>query len=462
MSDPGKGAAPARAEGQVLAWTAALAVLTAIYSAWPVWRALFPLEIDLDEPWNAFQAQIVLEGGPLYPDARSLIVNNYPPLSFYATSALARLGLDPADAGRLLSLAATVVTALAAGAGVRLLGGSRIGATVAGLWFMATCARFFDGYVGKNDPHLPATAIALVALTWFLHRAARGRAVEPAIVLMVVAGFYKHSLLATPATALLWLALKDWRLSLRAALVGVAAAAAGLALCVAAYGQDFISQLLFYAREHSLERALGGLGQLQWVAPALIVCLVWWWHDRDTEAARFTRLFVAVAFVVHFLQKFGQGVGVNAQFELVAATAIGLGLAFDRIAAVPWVQRRGAGRAQAVVLAVLIIRLLVSTRNEPYLTVFSPQFRAGFDANSAVMAREVERVRSLPGPVACTVPTVCRLAGKAFVYDDFAMDQRVNTGKLTAAELTARLQAQGIRREVIDPRANVQALYRRN
>src|SRR5262245_56985129 len=128
--------------GRRTAWAMALlVVLAAIYFAWPVWRALFPLEIDVDEPWNAFDGGRVLAGLPLYPEPQSLIANNYPPLSFVAIAgASSWLGLDVNDAGRLLSLLSVIVTALSIGGCVRLLGGGWPAAALGGLWFFATAA----------------------------------------------------------------------------------------------------------------------------------------------------------------------------------------------------------------------------------------------------------------------------------------------------------------------------------
>jgi len=441
---------------------ALLAVLAAVYFAWPVWRALFPLEIDVDEAWNAFNAARLLAGLPLYPEPQSLIANNYPPLSFVAVAGLSSwLGLDANDAGRLLSLLSVIVTALSIGGCVRLLGGGWPAASLGGLWFFATAARFFDGYVGKNDPHLPALAVMVLALAAFLRRVGRGRAAEPAVLLMVVAGFYKHTLLATPVAALLWLIARDARAGVRAALVGVAAAAAGLLACIVLFGGNFIAQMQF-AREHSLQWALGGLGQLQWLAPALIICMIWWWYDRASEAARFTRRYAALAFLVHFLQKFGQGVGINAQFELLAATAIGLGLAFERLATIPLAWRWGLDRGRALLIGILIVRLLISTRMEPYLVLASPLYRAQFAEHTQVFQREVARIRGLSGAIVCNIGTVCRLAGQPFLLDTFAQQQRLRTGKISAAELNARIAAAGLRNEMIDARAGAPSLYVRH
>src|SRR5258708_6785452 len=79
------------------AFTAALAVravLTAMYAAWPLWRAVFPLEIDVDDIWNAFNADAAFGPRALYPHADALIANNYPPLSFYLIGFLSGPAFD--------------------------------------------------------------------------------------------------------------------------------------------------------------------------------------------------------------------------------------------------------------------------------------------------------------------------------------------------------------------------------
>src|SRR5262249_26137412 len=149
-------------------------------------------------------------------------------------------------------------------------------------------------------------------------RQARGRAVEPAVLLMVVAGFYKHTMIATPATALLWFATVNWRLALRAALIGSAASALGLALCYAAYGHAFIDQMLF-PRFYSFTRVMAMLGRVQWLLPALVIWAVWAWLGKAGEAKRFIAIYIAWGFVIFAVTSAGEGVGDNSQFELVAA-----------------------------------------------------------------------------------------------------------------------------------------------
>lgn len=428
-----------------------LAVLAAVYAAWPIRRMFLPLEIDSNEPWNAYHVDDIIAGRSLYPGADALVLNNYPPLSFYLVSAISKLGFDPLYVGRALSLIAVVFTAWAAACIVRRFGGSRTAAWLAALWFCATFARFFDNYVGMNDPNLAALALMAWALVWLLRRQSAGRSAEPAILLMVVAGFTKHNLFVIPVTAICWLGLVNLRVAARAAVVGIIAATLGLVLCRVVYGEVFV-QNLFTAREYRLASAVLNLGRLQWIAPALVVFGIWAWHQRQSAASGFCMLFVGIAFVFQFLEKLTAGGGDNAQFELATATAIGLGLAFDNLADIPAVRRFGIERSQLAVVAVLILRLLLSGRTAPYLLIASPEFRADLVQRADVVASETARVAAMPGPVACSVVTVCRWAGKPFLYDRFALHDRIVTGHLSEDEVERRRRALGIRLVEIDAR----------
>src|ERR1700704_4847076 len=87
---------------------ALLALLALYFLVWPVWRAQVPLEIAQNEGWNAYHADAAVGGGVLYPSPDTLIVNNYPPLSFYALGWLGKIFGDALYVGRVLSLAATL------------------------------------------------------------------------------------------------------------------------------------------------------------------------------------------------------------------------------------------------------------------------------------------------------------------------------------------------------------------
>ena len=443
----------------VLIWT--IAALAALFLVWPVWRAFFPMEIWGNEGWNAYHADAAMRGAAgLYPPNDGLIANNYPPLSYYVVGWLGRLFGDPLYVGRVVSILSTLSIGAAATTIVRQLGGSRAACLIAGFWFVATMARFFEFYVGMNEPQLFGLAVMSAAFAWFLKRHAQGRPVEPAILLMVLAGFIKHNFITLPLVALIWLWRDDWRLGLRATIVGAAAAALGLAVCALAFSPWFIPDMLF-PRTYHWARAFSTIGRLQFIMPAMAIWAIWAWCERWSVTARLTALLIGIALITCLAQKSGAGVDENAQFELIFCVALGAGLAYDGLLRDPVRTGWPVARISLIVLGVLVVRLLVSSRLEFAYVLFSPQYRAQAAENAAVTRSEAARIAAIPGPVACSNLVVCRLAGKPFVYDHFWASQLVETGRMTWAQVEQLARRKAIVRETIDPRANITALWRR-
>jgi len=438
---------------------ALLAVLAAYFMAWPLWRAGFPIEIAQNEGWNAYHADAAMGAAPLYPPTDELIVNNYPPLSFYAVGALAQVFGDALYVGRVLSFLALAGVGGLIAAAILQLGGGGAGAAVGGLWFVAVMARAFTRFVGMNDPQLVGHALMMAALVWFLAREPCGKSAVPPILAMAAAGFYKHNIVAAPLTALAWLAIKDWRRAVLPVAVGAGAAALGLAICIAAYGDVFLANLLT-ARPYRAMRALNGLGRLQWIMPALVLWGIWIAAEPDRRAARFTMLFVAMAFAAYLVQWSGEAILDNAQFDLVIATAIGLGLAFDRAGATAFGRRHGATAARAVIMLVVMARLLATLRIEPALVLFDPDYRAQYFANAEAVREEAARIAAIAGPVACDYKVVCRLAGKPFSYDDFRAEMLVATGASGGLDEQGLMRAHGLTHVRNDPRGGIEALFR--
>ena len=131
-------------------------------------------------------------------------------------------------------------------------------------------------------------------LVWLLKRHAEGRAVEPAVLVMVLAGFVKHNFIVVPLVALAWVARDNWRLGLRAAIVGGVAAAAGLALCALLFAPHFIPDMLM-PRTYELARSFTNLGRLQFILPALVLWAIWAWPERSAKPAQFTALMIGAA-----------------------------------------------------------------------------------------------------------------------------------------------------------------------
>jgi hypothetical protein len=427
---------------------AALSGAAACAIAFCTYRAFLPLEIGPNEAWNAWNSAAIER---LYPDFGQLTINNYPPLYFYLLDIFARLGIERVYAGRLVSMLASLLLGFLVYRIVRVLGAARLGAAAGAIWFLATLAGAFTGYVGMNDPHLLGLALMCTAFLWFVGRQQKGKSTEPAILLMALAGFVKHSLVAIPASALIWLAFESpWRAA-RAAAFGIAICTFGLLVCHIVYGPNFIEQLTF-PRAIGAQNVRVAVTSLLPLAAGCAVAAAWllnMLHDRLTQKMA---IFVIVSLASGFVQSLGDGVDVNAYFEALFALAVGVGMAFGGGQTLPSANTLGTGRLRLAFAIVLLLGASVSYQNEPYRLIVSREFRAEVAENVEAVAAEVKRIRKISGNVSCTVMLVCYWAGKAFVWDDFAMRQRVATGRWTEKELKNMARAKRIKFETIDER----------
>ena len=437
----------------VLEWM--LYVMAAWFFAWPVYRAFLNVEIENNEGWNAYFADAAMGKMSLYPSADQLITNNYPPLSFYIVGLVGRLVGDPVLAGRLLSLAAVVAIAAVISLAVRRLGGSRVAARISAAFFVATMSRFFMRYVGMNEPQLLSEAIMAFGFLGFLIARSNDRGYVGPVLMMALAGFVKHNIIAMPLTAFLWLGLHRRREAVKCFCVAAIAIITGIAICYALFGPNFFLNILT-PRHYSLNRELGALRDLEWVSVGLLACLCNAWARRRDASVQLCSCLIAIALGAYFLQKSSVGVGSNAQFDLVIAVAMGLGLAFTQISLWPVARRLRREQAQAILLLAVCVRLLVSKQLQPVRLVFDRSFINEIAMRERAMTDSVERVRRIPGDVMCgKYMLVSYRAGKPFVVDTFNTEQRILAGALPKAKdaITARVAAGTLTIVEVDPRA---------
>ena len=423
----------------------------AIWSfAWPVYRAFLNVEIETNEGWNAYFADAAMGKMPLYPSADQLITNNYPPLSFYIVGLVGRFVDDPVLAGRLLSLVAMVAIATTIVLIVRRLGGSWLAARISAAFFVATMSRFFISYVGMNEPQLFSEAIIAFGFLGFLIARSNDREYIWPVLVMAFAGFIKHNVIAMPLTVFLWLGLHRRREAVKCFCVAGIAIITGIAVCYALFGSNFFLNILS-PRHYSLKGELSALRDLEWVSVGLLACLCNAWARRRDASVRLCSSLIAIALGSYFLQRSGAGVDINAQFDLVIAVAMGLGLAFTQISLWPLARRLRPDQAQAILLLAVCVRLLVSKQLQPVRLVFDQSFKNEIAMREQAMTDNVELVRRITGDVLCPV-LVGYGAGKPFTVDAFNAEQRILADALPKNAITARVAAGTLTIVAFDPR----------
>jgi hypothetical protein len=425
---------------RVRAAAAALLCVIAAWSfTWPTYRAFLNIEIDRNEGWNAYWADAAMGRMPLYPPSNQLITNNYPPLSFYIIGAFGRLIGDPMLAGRLLSLVAVVFSAVAIALAIRWLGGNRASAGIGAIYFVASMSRFSDGYVGMNDPQLLAQAVMVFGFLAFLSATERDRGYMAPIFVMVVAGFIKQNIIAMPLTAYVWLAVRRPHRMVNSVALGAGAVAIGFAVCFAIFGPDFFTNMLC-PRSYSFRSALGAVRDLRPVAVGLAAWAYVGWTRRTDSDVQLCNLFMGIALAAFFLQKTGAGVDCNAQFDLVIAVSICVGLAFAHAPFLPLARRFGPEVLQIALLAAICVLLVGRSfrHSRSVRLVFDPSFQMEIAVREKAMVESVARVRATPGDVYSSL-FVCYRSGKPFAIDDFNANERIKGGTLPQDAINGRV-----------------------
>lgn len=430
------------------AWVALLVILTTYHLIFLLWRISLPLEMDRNEAWNAWHALNAFDPSQLYPKPTDLIVNNYPPLSFVLLR-LFSFGGEPILIGRIISLLSIGLIAYCVADVARSLGRNLGAASIAGAWIFGIFIIIVPIYPGMNDPNFAALAIMMTGLALFIRSCVQGETPYLASTIMVTALFFKHSIIALPIAAFVWLLMTERRLFWRSAGYFLLLGGVGLVACSIFYGEDFFAQLLF-PRTMKLTSGF----RFFRVVPALVPAFVVWWQWLKTSPDRRPVLFTKIAFAttvpLNFLQQSGAGVDYNATFEFIIVSAIALGCSLyppDRRHSGS--EKPKSGRSYALP-AMVIFMLIFGNRLEPYRFV-GAKYRDGVSQQVAVLKSEVSRIAALPGNVACDAFIVCYYAGKKFVYDDFAMDQRVATGRWNSELLKTEIASHAIRFEKVSP-----------
>jgi hypothetical protein len=365
--------------------------------------------LDPNEGWNAAHALSLLSGHGLYPPPQSLMVNNYPPLSFYAVAALTRLTGDAVIAGRILSLLA-FFGATAGIAGVMRQWGLSAHATWVAVLFFAATLLIASDYVGMDDPQLLGHTVQLGALLLLLRGRLLGAAAVFAAGLLV-----KHNLVALPLAAALWLWRRDSKAGLRFVLAGLGFSILGLGLFRLSYGINLLS-VIASSRLASLANLEQAVRNLWWaVLPLAGLALV-----KDARRD-FCLIYAGAALAVGLGFSLGDGVDVNVFFDLAIACAFALGLAAE------------TNSARAALCALpLPLFLMINFHDNNYF------FTADFRAQSA---RDIAFLKSHPGPALCDQLSLCLWAGKGAAVDVFNSGEQIKTGARDPSQLAGMIAA---------------------
>ncbi|HET7084348.1 MAG TPA: hypothetical protein VFI23_06235 [Rhizomicrobium sp.] len=396
---------------RTLSWSAAAVLGIAVLFLLVRNSLAIPVLVPLDpnEGWNAAHALALRAGHGLYPSPQSLMVNNYPPLSFYPVAFLTGWTGDAVIAGRALALLSFLADCALIAALTRRMGAGMPGRILAPLFFAGILLIASD-YVGMNDPQLLGHALQLAALLLLL----RERVIAAALI-FAASLFIKHNLLALPAAAAIFLWQQDRRAGLRFTACGLVAGGVGLLLFQQFYGFSLWT-VLSTPRQASWDNLRHGVANLWWALLPMGVLI-----GMRGPWKRFCLIYALVALAFGLAFSAGDGVDANAFFDLAIALSLALGLAAESKAVL------------APLSAVALLGFLA-------LNFHDNNFYYTRDI-AAQSARDIAFLKSRPGPVLCDQLSLCLWAGKGAEVDAFNIGEQIKTGNRSPAGLVDMIAA---------------------
>lgn len=391
----------------------------------------FQVPFDPNEGWNAYFTQAAMAAGTPYPPPHGLMINNYPPLSFYVIGAVGKLTADTIVAGRVVSLAALLAVAIALEAAARQMGCSHAEALFSSLLFAAGLMLTSD-YVAMDDPQLLGHAIALGGLLAALREPRTPRLMVVSAALLALAFFVKHNLVILPAALAAWLFLADRQRAIVFVASGTIFLLVGLGVFKQVFGVSLLDQINS-ARTYSWTNIQFGLAQwLPWGAVPLIGAAALFLLARRDRHAMFCVIYAATAAGAGVFFLGGAGVDANALFDADMALALAAGVLMNRLEGRALLSAVAAA-AFSIGPAIELASLDADWRSADYwLHPLADERRAA--------AGEIALIRAARGPVLCEMLSLCYWAGKPPEVDVFNIEQAYLTGARSDTDLSRQIE----------------------
>jgi hypothetical protein len=382
-----------------------------------------------NEGWFAYFAERAVHGGVLYPGADELVMNNYPPLSFYVVGAAGLLIGDTILAGRLISVLALFVIAAILGFLVARAAGSRAAGGFTAAFFLILFSAYPGGRIGLNDPQLLGHAVMLAGLAVVWLRPERFGALFVAATIMVLGGLIKHNIIAAPLAVTAWAAWRGRDTLLRWLAAATLAALLGGAVLLVVWGLPALLSILS-PRQVSVMKLIEDTRRMLYLADIpLAAWLAMVALQRPDREVGLANALVGAGLVELIASAGGHGVVANMAFDLVIGLSLALGLQVGRLPQT---------RAAAVLVAVLLFHVALVVPLEPVriLAGMAP----GKATDEAKVRAAVAYIAAQPGPVLCFDPVLCWYAGKPFLFDRYNMGQQFAFGRRSEEELLGRVR----------------------
>lgn len=406
----------------------------------PVKRIFANVEVNYNEGWNAYRADMVTKGIHLYgePPHGLGTATAYPPISFHLISWLGNTNTYLV-AGRLVSLLSVIATGILIGLIVRKAGGSQLTAIFSFLLYELGIVLLRADRVGMYDPQLLGEALSAAGFYFYVRDPGSKRLLCISALFFCLGGFTKHNLIALPAAVAIDLLFRSWKAF--ATWAGAMVVTAGLltAATMLVDGRYFFLHLLGNGggRTYSVMMAWSQFHHYVEKFQTLLVIATAW----SIRSFRSRPLFVAAFVLTHvlaFLLGGGYGVDLNIFFNGFAITVIICGLALSDVSSALVALRPGwLNPAAAMMFGLFFISIMIFVPGQ--LKRDRAQMRA-LPAREKELQSAVDFLKAHPGPAVCESHLLCYEAGKPFEFEPFSVRDQMMTGKIHEADVLQLLR----------------------
>lgn len=406
----------------------------------PVKRIFANIEVNYNEGWNAYRADMVAKGIRLYgePPKGFGTATAYPPISFHLISWLGSANTYLV-VGRLVSLLSLIATGILIGLIVRKAGGSQLTAIFAFLLYELGIVLLKADRVGMYDPQLLGEALSAAGLYFYVRDPDSKRLLCVSALFFCLGGFTKHNLLALPLAVAIDLVFRSWKSF--ATWAGAMVVSAGLltAATMLVDGRYFFAHLLGNGggRTYSVMMAWSQFHHYVEKFQTLLVIATAW----SVHSFRSRRLFVAAFVLSHglaFLLGGGYGVDLNVFFNGFAVTVIICGLALsDLSSALVALRPGGLNPTATMMFGLFCISIMIFVPGQ--LKRDQAQMRA-LPAQEKEFQSAVTFLKAHPGPGLCESHLLCYEAGKPFEFEPFSVRDQVQTGRMREEDVLQLLK----------------------
>jgi hypothetical protein len=445
-------------------WRLALWGLIAIFAAivlpfllFLVARIFYRFPMDYNEGWNVMFTARLLAGGPLYVplDDFPLTPMNYPPLSFAIIGGLSYFTGDILLTGRIVSLCSSLIVSLLIFRIIDNVTGQKSAATFCALFWLGLMTRLGGYRLVMHDPQLLAHAFSLAALCLFSEwrDALTPRRVCLLALLCCLALFVKHLVFVVPVVVAIALFSRDKKVFWTFALAGIVFSAIMAYASWQYGGRNLLASFLDLWRAAATRTLIFSIrriffAQLGFVvfAPFFLLLV----NRRKIWIPYLAYFYLSLALGAYAAR--GVGVDINAWFDFFIAAAIVFGIFagslsllletskplsesirhFGRLAFIGLLENKWR---PVIVYGVLISALLpLSLRlgRVPRAPMTYEELRRSEQAYQ----KQVELLRSIPGPALFESLLLGFDAGKEFLYDPFGASQLMVSGRIREMILT--------------------------